>query len=92
MDRSPGGPGGSLGGSSGVTHSITSKKIHFYIIHIVLDKINVNLTELSLDLVNFVGSTDVLKGGTTPTPYWRSLLKCHIGLTGNFHYRKIQQY
>ena len=50
MDRSPAGPGGDLGGgSSGVTHITTSKKFHFYIIHIVLDKINVNLTELSLN-------------------------------------------
>ena len=40
----------------------TSKKFHFYTIHIVLDEINVNLTELGLDLVNFVGSPDPLQG------------------------------
>ena len=50
MDRSP---GGNLGGYSGVTH----------ISHIVLDKINVNLTEKSLDLVNFVWSADALQRG-----------------------------
>ena len=35
-----------------------------------MDKINVNLTELSLDLVNFVGSADALQGvgGTIPPP------------------------
>ena len=56
MDRSPG------GGSSGVTHITTSKKIHFYVIHIVLNKINVNSTEKSLDLANFVGSADAIQG------------------------------
>ena len=63
MDRSP-------GGYRGTTHITTSKKFHFYIIHIVLDKINVNLTELSLDFVDFVGSADALQGvgGTTPQP------------------------
>ena len=81
--------GGSRGwvtwGSSGVTHITTSKKFHFYIIHIVLNKINVNLTEKSLDLVNFVGSADALQGGRGyyPTPYWRSLhitvLRCIQG-------------
>ena len=78
MDRSPGGPGGNLGGgSSGLTHITKSKKFHFYIIHIILNKINVNLTELSFDLVNLVGSADALQGdtgGTTTTPYWRSLV------------------
>ena len=57
-----GSPGGSLGGSSGVKHITKSKKIHFYIIHIILDKINVNLNELSLNLVNLVGSADALQG------------------------------
>ena len=61
MDRFPGGSRGSnLGGSSGVTHIRTSKKLHFFTIHIVLDRINGNLTELSLDLVNFGGSSDAL--------------------------------
>ena len=60
MDRSP---GGDLGrGSSGVTYIPTSKKIHLNIIHLILNKINLNLTELSLDLVNFVGSADALQG------------------------------
>ena len=61
----PGGPGGSLGGGSSGVKRITKskKKFDFYIIHIILDKINVNLIELSLDLVNFVGSADALQGG-----------------------------
>ena len=35
-----------------------------------------NLTEKSLNLVNLVGFADALQGvgGTTSTPYWRSLL------------------
>ena len=69
LQGGPWGGGGNLGESSGVTHSTTSKKFHFYIIHIVLDKINVNLTELSLDLANLVGSADALKGvGVLPPP------------------------
>ena len=44
----------------------------------MLNKINVNLNDLSLNLVNLVGSADALQGGgvggTTPTPYWRSLV------------------
>ena len=61
--------GGGSRGITWVTHITTS---HFYIIHIILNKINVNLTEKSLDLVNFVGSADALQkgvGGTTPTLY-----------------------
>ena len=74
MDRSPGGPGG----SSGSTDNPTSKKIPFlYHSHyIILNKIDVNLTEKSLDLVDFVNFADAPQGGRGyyPTPYWRTLL------------------
>ena len=40
-----------MGGSRGVKISQKRKKFHFYIIHMIFDKINVNLTELSLNFV-----------------------------------------
>ena len=47
MDRPPG--GNLVGGSSGSTDNPTSKKkFHFCIIHIILNKIDVNLTEKAL--------------------------------------------
>ena len=70
MDRSPGGVQGvTLGGSSGVTQITTSKKFHFCIIHIILNKIDVNLTEKILDLVDFVGSAGAHQGGRKVPPH-----------------------
>ena len=52
---------GKLGGLA--VQRITSKKFHFCIIHIILNKIDVNLTEKSLDLVNFVNFADASQEG-----------------------------
>ena len=74
-----GGPGGNFGGggSSGSTDNPTSKKFHFCIIHIILNKIDVK----SLDLVNFVNFADAPQGvkGGTPHPYWRTLVPTLVG-------------
>ena len=61
MDWPPG--GGNLGGLAGQRITLHRKKFHFCIIHIILNKIDVNLTEKSLDLVNFVNFADAPQGG-----------------------------
>ena len=67
MDRPP---AGSRGGLAGQRITLHRKKFHFCIIHIILKKIDVNLTEKNLDLVNFVNFADAPRGvgDGTPTP------------------------
>ena len=73
MDRPP---GGTLGGLAGQRITLHRKKFHFCIVHIILNKIDVNLNEKSLDLVNFVNFAEAPQGGRgyyLPLPYWRTL-------------------
>ena len=64
MDRAPGGSRRvTWGGLAGQRITLHRKKFHFCIIHIILNKIDVNLTEKSLDLVNFVNFADAPQGG-----------------------------
>ena len=79
MDRPPGGSRGrgKLGGLAGQRITIHRKKFHFCIIQTILNKINKKKILKSLDLANFVNFADFPQGGglggTTPTPYWRTL-------------------
>ena len=64
MDQPPGGNQGvNLGGSSGSTDNPTSKKFHFCIIQIILNKNSKKNFEKSLDLANFVNFADLPQGG-----------------------------
>ena len=62
---SQGGPGGGLleGDLAGQRINLHRKKIHFRIIHIILNTINIKFFEESLDLVNFVNFADLPQGG-----------------------------
>ena len=59
MDRPPGGNLGGLAGQRKPLH----RKIHFCIIQIILNKINIKFFEKSLDLANFVNFADLPQGG-----------------------------
>ena len=68
-------PGGNLGGLAGQRITQHRKKFHFWIIHIILKKINIKFFEKSLDLANFVNFADASQGvGVPSTPYWRTLV------------------